>query len=258
MADKPVEQTAQRPMLIGDLLIARNLVSAADVDRALQAQARVGGRLGALLMRGGAISEDVLLRCLGEQLGLPVLGQDMQEPAVGELIQFTTDRGLHREWLLDQQVLVWEAEDRLWYTATDLMSVSTRESLSQKLGSHRLSPCLAPAQTISRLLGYLKPDSQGGENLQMLLEMAEEAPTVELVNNVLAQAADSNASDVHIEPEPDGFKIRLRIDGVLHARHHLPRERFNAVVSRIKLISNIDIAERRLPQGRPQKRMQQR
>lgn len=78
--------------------------------------------------------------------------------------------------------------------------------------------------------------------------MAEEAPVVELVNNVMSQAMEKRSSDIHIEPREFDFRIRFRVDGVLHDQLSLPRERFAAVVSRIKLISAIDIAERRLPQ----------
>jgi general secretion pathway protein E len=81
-----------------------------------------------------------------------------------------------------------------------------------------------------------------------LRELAEEAPVVELVANTLSQALGERASDIHIEPEERHFAIRYRIDGVLHNRLTLPRDRFDAVASRVKLLSGMDIAERRLPQ----------
>src|SRR3984885_14884412 len=81
-----------------------------------------------------------------------------------------------------------------------------------------------------------------------LRELAEEAPVVELVSNTLSQSLNERASDIHIEPEERHFRIRYRIDGVLHTRLTLPRERFDAVASRVKLLSGMDIAERRLPQ----------
>src|SRR5690606_41495604 len=79
-------------------------------------------------------------------------------------------------------------------------------------------------------------------------EVAEEAPVVELVNNLMSQAVEQRASDIHLEPEESQFVVRFRIDGVLYPRLRLPRERFNAVASRRKLISAMEIAERRLPQ----------
>ena len=81
-----------------------------------------------------------------------------------------------------------------------------------------------------------------------LRELAEEAPVIELVNNIINQAIEAQASDIHIEPSESEFYIRLRVDGVLRTQLSQPIERFAAVASRIKLISGVDIAERRLPQ----------
>ncbi len=89
-----------------------------------------------------------------------------------------------------------------------------------------------------------------------LRELAEEAPVVELVSNTLSQSLNERASDIHFEPEERHFRIRYRIDGVLHTRLTLPRDRFDAVASRVKLLSGMDIAERRLPQdGRTSQRI---
>jgi general secretion pathway protein E len=94
------------------------------------------------------------------------------------------------------------------------------------------------------------------DEVSHLRELAEEAPVVELVSNTLSQAAGERASDIHLEPEERNFRIRYRIDGVLHTRLTLPRERFDAVASRVKLLSGMDIAERRLPQdGRTTQRI---
>jgi general secretion pathway protein E len=86
------------------------------------------------------------------------------------------------------------------------------------------------------------------DDAQRLREMAEEAPVIDFVNGVFEDALRRRASDIHIEPFEDHFQIRFRIDGVLHAVQTLPRQRFDAVASRIKLLSAMDIAERRLPQ----------
>ncbi|WP_330970545.1 ATPase, T2SS/T4P/T4SS family, partial [Lysobacter sp. A3-1-A15] len=112
--------------------------------------------------------------------------------------------------------------------------------------------CLCRAQDLERMLDALAQrgglDGHDGSDVQHLREMAEEAPVVELVNNLMAQAVEQRASDIHLEPEERQFAVRFRIDGVLHSRLQLPRDRFDAVASRLKLISGMDIAERRLPQ----------
>ncbi len=86
------------------------------------------------------------------------------------------------------------------------------------------------------------------DDASRLREMAEEAPVIDFVNRVFEDALSRRASDIHIEPFESHFQIRFRIDGVLHQVQNLPRARFDAVASRIKLLSNMDIAERRLPQ----------
>ena len=112
---------------------------------------------------------------------------------------------------------------------------------------------LARSQDIDRLIDTAvragrSRDDDLGDDVSHLRELAEEAPVIELVNNVLAQAMDSRASDIHIEPEELLFHVRMRIDGILHTRMTLPASRYPAVASRVKLISGMDIAERRLPQ----------
>jgi general secretion pathway protein E len=87
-----------------------------------------------------------------------------------------------------------------------------------------------------------------GSETKGLREMAEEAPVVELVNNIFAKAVAFNASDIHLDPQEDVFRVRLRVDGILQTQLEQPIDRYPAVASRVKLISEIDIAERRLPQ----------
>ena len=87
-----------------------------------------------------------------------------------------------------------------------------------------------------------------GDQAQQLRDLAEQAPVIELVNNLLSQAVDLGASDIHVEPAEEAFSVRMRVDGVLHTRLTQSKDRFAAVASRIKLVAGLDIAERRLPQ----------
>ena len=242
---KQVEAT-----LIGEILITKGLITSQDVDQSLRAQQKVGGRLGQSLMRAGAISEDILLECLSEQQEIQLLGKDVDEPTISDIYEFVEEHSLNFEWLLDQEVVVWADGDTVCYTTQDILSTPVAEALTAILPDTRLIPYLSTSQTLGKLLSYLRSStlSSQDDNLLQLIEMAEDGPTVELVNNIMAQAGDLNASDIHFEPEEDSFKVRFRVDGVLRTQHNLPYDRFNALVSRVKLISNIDIAERRLPQ----------
>ncbi|MBS0381164.1 MAG: type II/IV secretion system protein [Proteobacteria bacterium] len=245
---------AAKPLL-GEMLVSEGTVRTADVERALEMQKQLGGRLGSLLLRVGAVSEDSLLEALSRQLGLPLLGRELPAPddgALRALAQNANPSAL--DWMLDQQVLAWEdAEGIRHCAARDPLAPGLREALRFVLGAHDVAYCLASSQLLERLLDQLAHLRRGaqaelGDSVQQLREMAEEAPIVELVNNVMAQAVEQRASDIHFEPEEHQLVVRFRIDGVLYTRLQLPRERFAAVASRVKLISDMDIAERRLPQ----------
>ena len=139
--------------------------------------------------------------------------------------------------------------DELLVERNDVQQADIDKALQiQRTVGGRLGP-----HHIDRLLDFVRKeraieDLYSGDSARQLREMAEEAPIIELVNNLLSQAVDAGASDIHVEPAEDQFAVRMRVDGVLHTRLTQPVERFPAVASRIKLISGIDIAERRLPQ----------
>ena len=243
-------QHAPAPSRLGERLLARGAIRSADLERALELQAQMGGRLGSLLVRIGALSEEQLLEALSEQLALPLLGREVTlplDPAEWGVPASDTD---WNEWMLDQQVLVWTDGERAYWASRDPLSPSLQEALDYALPQHALQPVLAAGQALERALDALgqRQRDTGGDDVRHLRELAEEAPVVELVNNLLAQAVEQRASDIHLEPGEHEFAVRFRIDGVLYARLALPRERYNAVASRLKLISGMDIAERRLPQ----------
>lgn len=241
------------PQRLGDLLIAQGLVRATDLERALSLQEQMGGRLGALLVRTGALSEEQLLDVLSKQLALPLLGRDVSLPADPSTWHLPEGDGPSVDWMLDQQVLLWEDEAGQRSCASrDPLSPTLIEALAYALPSAPPRMVLVSAQVLDRALDVLaRRNTDAGSpphDVRHLRELAEEAPVVELVNNLLAQAVEQRASDIHLEPGEHAFHVRFRVDGVLYARLELPRERFDAVASRLKLIAGMDIAERRLPQ----------
>jgi general secretion pathway protein E len=238
---------------LGDLLVAGQLVRPADLERALELQSRLGGRLGSLLVRIGALSEEQLLDVLSQQLGLPLMGREEPIPADPADWGVPGATGLDLDWMLDQQALLWVADDGAVVCACrDPLAPALREALDYGLPGRTLRPALAAGQVLDRALDLLarsRGDSaSNSDDVRHLRELAEEAPVVELVNNLMAQAVEQRASDIHLEPGEHEFSVRFRVDGVLYARLALPRDRFDAVASRLKLISGMDIAERRLPQ----------
>jgi general secretion pathway protein E len=238
---------------IGELLIEARAVHAQDVERALQLQAAAGGRLGSILFRTGAVSEEALLRALSQQLEAPVLGVDVPLPDETRLQQGIAESGIPLDWFIDQRVLLWhEADGALGWSAQDPLAPLVLQALHARRNGHALCMYLARRHDIDQCLDYLARErameNLAGSTDKALRELAEEAPIIELVNNMLAQAVEAGASDIHVEAGVAQFAVRLRVDGVLHTRMTQPMERFPAVASRIKLISGADIAERRLPQ----------
>ena len=238
---------------LDELLVERNDVQQADIDKALQIQRTVGGRLGPLLVRTGAISEDLLLRRLAEQQGARYLRSADELPDSLDVYQFMAESPIKLDWFLDHAVLMWNRDEALCCIARDILDHSLRATLTYFYPRERVTFCLAANHQIDRLLDFVRKeraieDLYSGDSARQLREMAEEAPIIELVNNLLSQAVDAGASDIHVEPAEEQFAVRMRVDGVLHTRLTQPVERFPAVASRIKLISGIDIAERRLPQ----------
>ena len=238
---------------LDELLVERNDVQQADIDKALQIQRTVGGRLGPLLVRTGAISEDLLLRRLAEQRGARYLRSADELPDSLDVYQFMAESPIKLDWFLDHAVLMWKQDEGLCCIARDILDHSLRATLTYFYPRERVTLCLAANHQIDRLLDFVRKeraieDLYSGDSARQLREMAEEAPIIEFVNNLLSQAVDAGASDIHVEPAEEQFAVRMRVDGVLHTRLTQPVERFPAVASRIKLVSGIDIAERRLPQ----------
>jgi general secretion pathway protein E len=258
----PVRQLGPAPL--GQMLLASGLISAVDLERGLAFQQRFGGRLGAVLVRIGALPESELLGVLSEQLALPIIaGSDI--PSDPELVLATIERsGCPQEWWLDQEAIVWDdpASGRVNCIARDPLLPALGEAVERAFAArNEVQWWLTLSQDLDRALDLVENALRRGErnvldDLLHLRELAEEAPVVELVSNTLSQSLNERASDIHIEPEQRHFRIRYRIDGVLHNRLTLPRDRFDAVASRVKLLSGMDIAERRLPQdGRTSQRI---
>ncbi len=245
------QQIPETAMPIGELLLRRGLITQQDLDKALSFQRQYKSRLGSVLVRLGALSEDSLLPVLAEQLGLTLLGADELPTQPAEALHAIGLSGLPAGWFADQQVAVWEGVDGVIHcVARHPIDSYLQETLAAAFPEHPLAWHFARTRDLESLLKLIESTPRGeyADEAAHLRELAEEAPIIELVSNILAQAIDEDASDIHVEPEERAFEVRYRIDGVLHARMTQPRERFDAVASRIKLVSGMDIAERRLPQ----------
>src|SRR5882724_5825151 len=238
---------------LGALLIAAGLIKESDVARALAFQKQYGGRLGSILVRLGAVSEEKLLPILSAQLNIPALNEaDLPvDPAVH--LSAIRESGLPADWWVDQDALPWMVDGILWVAAKDPLMTDLQEFVHASFAGTRIRWALIAAQALERAgerVRHQEGSNTGSasDEVSHLRELAEEAPVIELVTSLITQAFEEQASDIHVEPAEHRFQVRFRLDGVLQTRLTLGRDRFDAVASRIKIISGLDIAERRLPQ----------
>ena len=238
--------------LLGEILIRRNAIDQTGIDTAMSRQVLMPtDRIGAIMVRLGLISEQTLLEALSEQLNVNVLRDPDIAAYLPAIMEWHTQNGVSQALSARLAFFAYrEAVDGpLMVGARDVLDSSLLEYLET-------GPCLGSAyhlalvatRDLERVFAQIYRPRNTGDGHEDLRKLAEDAPVVELVNGVMARATDTRASDVHFEPEEFGFAVRYRIDGRLQSAEQYPRERFDAVVSRIKLISGLDIAERRLPQ----------
>lgn len=218
-------------------------------------------RLGAIFVRLGMLSEQTLLSALGRQLQVAVLAEPGLLACQSDVRHWHVAHQVPQAQANRLQFFAWsnDADDAVLHVAAkDVLNSELLEYLETGPAAGKtVSFWLIATRDLERtLLQIYRQSGKTIDGSQDLRRLAEDAPVVELVNGMLARATDTRASDVHLEPEEFGFVVRYRIDGVLQESERYPRERFDAVVSRIKLISGLDIAERRLPQdGRFSSRM---
>jgi general secretion pathway protein E len=241
---------------IGDLLVSRGLVTERDRAAALTLQQEMGGLLGQLLTRIGAVSEGDLLRALSEQLGIPVLRAD-ERPSASEIAALFAELRAPTAWWIDRGAVAWRIGGALGgavvCAATQPLDPALRERLSQGVDqevAYRLASRAEVAALLAELARGARETVETGGPLEAarLRELAQETPVVEFVNGLFSEALARRASDVHLEPFEDRFVVRLRIDGLLTTVRTGARAEFDAICSRIKLLSGMDIGERRLPQ----------
>jgi len=263
--------TKERYLKLGELLIEEGLITGAQLEKAISIQGQEGGRLGEILIKSGVIKEDQLVVVLGRQLGIPYfsLGTGMLKPAADQDLEHLISQDFaHKNFVLPLSRTL----RSLTVAMADPLDLILIDNL-KKLTGCEINPVIATKSDIANAIedfygksAMLKeaveasydlsavtvsPEEISSEqelSLDKLIARAEEAPVVKLVDLIIRQAIDERASDIHIEPFKDRISLRYRIDGKLYeipppAKHlHLP------IISRIKILGKLDIAEKRLPQ----------
>jgi len=259
-----------RLLPLGDLLVAAGLITRAQLEQALREQKSSAEKLGSILVRLKFLTEDQLVGFLAEQYGVPAvtLSSVTVEPAVLDLVPATLARRydvlpIRREG----ESLVVAMADPVNVVAIDHLTFVTglrvrpvvaaqgalREAIERSYEGRASSVVADALSSLSSDLEGVEvvgEEDEAGPKVDVfeLKESADEAPVVKLVNMVLVDAIQKGASDIHWEPYEKVFRIRFRIDGVLHEMLTPPKRLEPAILSRLKIMANLDIAERRLPQ----------
>jgi len=244
---------------LGEILVHERLTTPDVVERALARSRTTGERVGEALVALGAIKDDDVLRALAVQQGLAYLTRD-ELPSPLPIVKNLSPKYLRQYTVcpvsVEGNVLTVATADPLNPVIVDDLAQSTGlavkvvVSSADAIGEAIDRTFDGVATPLQRIVEGMEDDrAEGGdEDVDHLRDMAFEAPVVRLVNLLIEGAIGAEASDIHIEPFEDTLRIRYRIDGILFDQEAPPRRLQAAVTSRVKLMAEMNIAERRLPQ----------
>ena len=246
---------------ISRLLLKEKLINEEDFKKATELSKQSNERFDKILLKEGYLDEEALLNFLGKLLSIPFLPQ-LSLDSVKE----STLKAIPLKILKNYKILpVEKNEETITIATSDPMNLPSTGELASITGC-RIKFILAPEKEIINNLDKLyKPESGSTEDVmeemkedmpvftreekaEDLLDLANKAPVIKLVNLMIFQAIEKRASDIHIEPLPGKLRVRYRVDGVLYDALTPPKSYHAAIVSRIKVMASLNIAERRLPQ----------
>ena len=246
-------------MILSDVLIEKGLLVPQQLEEALGLHRAEGLRLDRAIVQLGLLTERQVLEVMSEQLHLPLI--NLEEVTIDpDTLRSLPARIVYRKRLVPisrsngtLNVATSDAFDLYAFDDIRLMTglkiqpvLATREEIEKVIKTH----FGLGGDTLDELVGDEPISSGGGDVGDDLLEMAQEASVIKLVNEIILEAVNERASDIHIEPYETHLSIRYRIDGVLQEASVPPQmHRFQAaIISRIKILANLNIAERRVPQ----------
>lgn len=249
-----------RPRL-GEMLVERGVITDAQLQQALSRQKQEGHRVGAELERMGLVTHEEVLETVSRQVGIPFVS--LNDPS-RELTRIT--EALPVKFLQAHHVFPLKQDPhRVAVVMADPFDVYTVDSIRMRLNrevevylgdeqdiAQALDRCYGSGSAMEKIVREVSMDDDtsaaDADDVAHLKDMASEAPVIRLVNLIIARAVEERASDIHIEPFEGPLRVRYRIDGLLVDREAPPRRLQAAVISRIKLMAKMNIAERRLPQ----------
>ncbi len=255
------DTTGSEGIRMGDLLVNKGLLSKEKVEEAIVLQKKSGKRLGQIIVSKGWVSEDVFLTTLGEQLGIPHI---VMRPGLVDHDVFTRlDLEVSQRLKVVPMFLV---HGELTLATSDPQAIASFSEIEEKL-SCKIRPVLVRKSDIIKTLNEAGSDNiYGAEIIEDLDddfefidnappddytgidEQAAGSPVINMVNSIIQRAVHDKVSDIHIEPSQKKCRVRFRIDGLLYEVMTPRIDLHPALVSRLKVMANLDIAERRMPQ----------
>ncbi|MBR3242143.1 MAG: Flp pilus assembly complex ATPase component TadA [Parasporobacterium sp.] len=251
---------------LGELLISAGKISEEDLERGLALQKESKERLGTVLIENGIITETDLIDALTTQLGVKYI--DLSSTVIPGTMSKYVPKNLAKKYNVIPVKLV---NDELYLAMSDPLNFYAIEEV-RKASRKRIVPMVADIAGINYAMQMVYGNeraSQAIEEMQRERSDSDDeqegglhtfyssqtdddplssAPTIRLVNSIIERAVTERASDIHLEPRENEMQVRMRIDGVLHNILTIPKELQRSVISRIKVMSGMDIAERRIPQ----------
>lgn len=248
-----------------ELLLKEKFVTEEDLKKAKNYQKQYGGNLTNILIKLGFINEEQLVIALAKQLGIPhvKLSNYKLDP---EVVEILPENVIRREKVIPLA----KSGNVLTIATADPLNVLLIDSLRARTGYEIQTIVATPTEIEQAIADYFSSKAEKDLNnliqhstdednltvvegeervdLDRLLQETEQAPIIKMVNMILSRGIRERASDIHIEPFEEKLQVRYRIDGILYPSMNLPKRVQNAVISRIKVLSEMDIAERRLPQ----------
>jgi general secretion pathway protein E len=256
--------------LLGQILINQTALKKKQLQEALEVQSKDGGPIGEILHNAHLVTENELYRALAFQYRMDYI-ESVPLPEMNDIYP-----GISLTYCASHSILPLKTGDNnLQLILSDIHNQQPQDDLRALFPAAGMKTVLTSPTEMVRVLDALLPQGMkasgilgdmGDEDLELLasesvetkdlMDMANEAPIIRLVNTLIKEAVEEGASDIHIEPYESEVRVRFRLDGILYPRESPPKRFQNAIISRVKIMANLNIAENRLPQdGRIQVRL---
>jgi len=246
---------------LGELLVRENLISVQQLRKAQEEQQKTGTRIGTALIKTGAIEESKLTDFLSKQYGVPAINlKDFDiDP---EIIKLVSKEVAEKHLVIPvnragPSLIVAMCDPSNIYAVDDLKFLSgyniepvvaSEPSIREAIERYYAEKGPSLEDIVADVAEDVEVTKEDAENIDDIAKAADDAPVVKLVNLILLDAIKKRASDIHVEPYEKDFRVRFRIDGVMYEVMKPPMKLRNAITSRLKIMAELDISERRLPQ----------